>query len=81
MLVFAGLAVVLAAAGLIGVLLRGQFFLEDNPNLALQKGVRATCDSVEQEALSAAMAIDGDDTAPTIYNWNFPKKFQFLLLC
>ena len=62
MLVFAGLAVVLAAAGLIGVLLRGQFFLEDNPNLALQKGVRATCDSVEQEALSAAMAIDGNDT-------------------
>lgn len=61
LLVFAGLAVVLAAAGLIGVLLSGQIFLEDNPNLALKKGVRATCDSVEQETLSAEMAIDGND--------------------
>lgn len=59
-LVFTALAVVLAAAGLVGVLLRGQFG-EDNPNLALKKGVKATCDSVEQESLSAAMAIDGND--------------------
>lgn len=59
-LVFAAIAVVLAAAGLVGVLLRGQFG-EDNPNLALKKGVKATCDSVEQESLSAAMAIDGND--------------------
>ncbi len=57
----AGLAVVLAAAGLVGVLLRGQLFGDDNPNLALKKGVKATCDSVEQESLSAAMAIDGND--------------------
>lgn len=62
MLAFAALAVVLAAAGLIGVLLRGASFGESNPNLALRKGVKATCDSVEQEALSAAMAIDGNDT-------------------
>ncbi|MDE6601713.1 MAG: family 20 glycosylhydrolase [Lachnospiraceae bacterium] len=61
MLAGAGLAVVLAAAGLVGVLLRGQLFGDDNPNLALKKGVKATCDSVEQEALSAAMAIDGND--------------------
>ncbi len=62
MLVGAALAVVLAAAGLIGVLLRGLPFGEANPNLALKKGVKAACDSVEQEALSAAMAIDGNDT-------------------
>ncbi len=62
MLAGAALAVVLAAAGLIGVLLRGQHLGDDNPNLALQKGVKATCDSVEQEALSASMAIDGNDT-------------------
>ena len=61
LLVGAALAVVLAAAGLVGVLLRGQLFGEDNPNLALKRGVKATCDSVEQEALSAAMAIDGND--------------------
>lgn len=60
-LVFAGLAVVLAAAGLVGVLLREQFSGNDNPNLALKKGVKATSDSVEQESLSAAMAIDGND--------------------
>ncbi len=59
-LVFTALAVVLASAGLVGVLLRGQFG-EGNPNLALKKGVKATCDSVEQESLSAAMAIDGND--------------------
>lgn len=62
MLAGAVLAVILAAAGLIGVLLREQPFGEANPNLALKRGVKATCDSVEQEALSAAMAIDGNDT-------------------
>lgn len=62
MLAAAAFAVVLAAAGLVGVLLRGQHFGADNPNLALKRGVKATCDSVEQEALSAAMAIDGNDT-------------------
>lgn len=61
MLAGAALAVVLAALGLVGVLLRGQFSGDGNPNLALQKGVKATCDSVEQESLSAAMAIDGND--------------------
>ena len=56
------LLVVMAAAALVGVLLRGQYFGDANPNLALKRGVKATCDSVEQEALSAAMAIDGNDT-------------------
>lgn len=60
-LVFAAFAVVLAAAGLVGVLLRGQLSGDDNPNLALKKGVKATCDSVEQASLTAAMAIDGND--------------------
>lgn len=55
------LVVLLAAGGLVGVLLRGHFFGTHNPNLALSKGVKATADSVEQEALSAAMAIDGND--------------------
>lgn len=62
MLAGAAFAVVLAAAGLIGVLLRGQHFGDANPNLALKRGVKATCDSVEQETLSAEMAIDGNDT-------------------
>ena len=61
MLAGAALAVVLAAGGLIAVLLRGQPFGNNNPNLALERGVKATSDSVEQEALSAAMAIDGND--------------------
>ena len=61
MLAVAAFAVVLAAAGLIGVLLRGLSF-DSNPNLALKRGVKATGDSVEQEALSAAMAIDGNDS-------------------
>ncbi|MDE6214548.1 MAG: family 20 glycosylhydrolase, partial [Lachnospiraceae bacterium] len=56
------LLVVLAAMALVGALLRGQYFGDANPNLALKRGVKATCDSVEQEALSAAMAIDGNDT-------------------
>lgn len=56
------LLVVLAAMALVGALLRGQHFGDANPNLALKRGVKATCDSVEQEALSAAMAIDGNDT-------------------
>ena len=60
-LVFGALAVVLAAVGLVSALLRGQLFGNDNPNLARKKGVKATCDSVEQESLSAAMAIDGND--------------------
>lgn len=61
MFAVAALAVLLAAGGLIAVLLRGRPFANHNPNLALQKGVKADCDSVEQEALSAAMAIDGND--------------------
>ncbi len=65
MLAGAALTVVLAAAGLVGVLFRGQLFGDENPNLALEKGVKATCDSVEQESLSAAMAIDGNDVDRT----------------
>ena len=61
LLAVAVLAVLLAAGGLVAVLLRGQSFETHNPNLALGRGVKATSDSVEQEALSAAMAIDGND--------------------
>lgn len=57
----AALAVLLAVGGLVGVLLWGHFFGTHNPNLALSKGVKATADSVEQESLSAQMAIDGND--------------------
>lgn len=53
--------VALAGAALVGVLLSGHGLGNANPNLALRKGVKATCDSVEQEALSAAMAVDGND--------------------
>lgn len=60
-LAVAALAVVLAAGGLVGILLRGHFWGNHNPNLALKKGVKATADSVEQESLSAQMAIDGND--------------------
>ncbi len=35
-----------------------------NKNLARRRGVIATCDSVEKEHLSAAMAVDGDDETP-----------------
>lgn len=61
MLAAAVLAVLLAAGGLVAVLLRGHLSSDHNPNLALKKGVKATCDSVEQESLSAQMAIDGND--------------------
>ncbi|MCM1267208.1 MAG: family 20 glycosylhydrolase [Bacteroidales bacterium] len=54
-------AVILAGAALIGVLLRTDSFSNPNPNLAMQKGVKAVCDSVEQETLSADRAIDGND--------------------
>ncbi|MDD6811532.1 MAG: family 20 glycosylhydrolase [Lachnospiraceae bacterium] len=37
------------------------FFGEKSGNLALQKGVKATCDSMETEELAADKAIDGDD--------------------
>ncbi len=36
-------------------------FFERSDNLARQRGVKATCDSVETEELSADKAIDGDD--------------------
>ena len=36
---------------------------ENSANLALQQGVRARCDSMETEELSADKAIDGDDSS------------------
>lgn len=56
----------IAAVVLVGVIFAGTLFRSDqsapnSKNLALMKGVIATCDSVENEALSADMAIDGDD--------------------
>lgn len=53
---------VLGCAILAGVFLTRQFTGGRSRNLARTKGVIATCDSVEKETLSAAMAIDGDDT-------------------
>ncbi len=61
MFVAAALAVFLTAGVLVAVLLRGHLSSDHNPNLALGKGVKATSDSVEQESLSAQMAIDGND--------------------
>ena len=57
----------IAVVALVGVIFMAVLMIRDqsaqkNPNLALRKGVTATCDSTEQEALSADMAIDGDDT-------------------
>lgn len=57
----AALVVLLTAGVLVGLLLRGHAFESRNPNLALEKGVKATCDSVEQESLAADRAIDGND--------------------
>ena len=47
------------AAGVLWLLLSRP---DRNPNLALQKGVTATCDSTETAELSADKAIDGNDT-------------------
>lgn len=56
----------LIAALLAGAVLAGFFAVRhdsgrENKNLARKRGVIASCDSVEKEHLSAAMAIDGDD--------------------
>lgn len=50
---------VLAALLLVGTLMAG--LRQDGGNLALQKGVRASSDSAENEDLTADKAIDGDD--------------------
>lgn len=49
----------LGAVGLF--LLKQGVFREKSDNLALQRGVKATCDSTEKEELGAEKAIDGDD--------------------
>lgn len=53
----------LAAVAVLGVFLlwKKGFFGEKSDNLALQRGVKATCDSMEKEELGAEKAIDGDD--------------------
>lgn len=56
----------ITAAVLVGVIFVCSLFMRDHSawnskNLALMKGVKATCDSTEKEELSADMAIDGDD--------------------
>ncbi len=53
---------VLVCMILAGFFLIRQYTGGRSRNLARTKGVIATCDSVEKETLSAAMAIDGDDT-------------------
>lgn len=56
---------VFAALFLIAILaiisVNGGLFGEQSENLALRKGVKASCDSMETEELSADKAIDGDD--------------------
>lgn len=57
-----GLLVIVLGCVILGFFLTGYFVGGRSGNLARGKGVIATCDSVEQESLSADMAIDGDDT-------------------
>lgn len=57
-----GLLVIVLGCVILGFFLTGHFVGGRSGNLARGKGVIATCDSVEQESLSADMAIDGDDT-------------------
>ncbi|MBP3475778.1 MAG: family 20 glycosylhydrolase [Lachnospiraceae bacterium] len=55
----------ITAVALVCVIFVSVLIMRDQPtnskNLALMKGVTATCDSTEKEELSADMAIDGDD--------------------
>lgn len=53
--------VVLVGVIFMTVLIMREKSAQESPNLALMKGVTATCDSTEKEELSADMAIDGDD--------------------
>lgn len=59
-LICAGILAVIVLALAAAAFLRGA--AEDRANLALRRGVIATSDSTENEALSAYMAIDGDDS-------------------
>ena len=52
----------LAAVTVLGTILLYGIRAGSSDNLALQKGVIATCDSMENETLSAYGAIDGNDT-------------------
>ncbi len=56
----------ITAVALVGLIFAAVLMIRDksaqnNRNLALMKGVTATCDSTEKAELSADMAIDGDD--------------------
>lgn len=56
----------ITAVALVGLVFAAVLMIRDksaqnNRNLALMKGVTATCDSTEKAELSADMAIDGDD--------------------
>lgn len=66
---------VLAAAVLAGVLpaVCGSFGKSDN--LALQRGVTATSDSTENAELTAAKAIDGDDSTPAS-RWSSENNWE-----
>ena len=86
---------VLVCMILAGFFLIRQYTGGRSRNLARTKGVIATCDSVEKETLSAAMAIDGDDTTlasrwSSENNWEdashyiqleFPEEISVSLLC
>lgn len=70
--------VILAALGclLLAVYLcMGQYGAGRSRNLARRKGVIATCDSVEKESLSAAMAVDGDDQTLTS-RWSSENNWE-----
>lgn len=62
----------LTAAGVI-MLLSGQS--EKSDNLARMKGVTATCDSTENEELSAYKAIDGNDRDPSS-RWSSENNWE-----
>lgn len=47
----------------------------NSANLALRKGVTATSDSTENEALTAYMAIDGDDSTPAS-RWSSENNWE-----
>lgn len=55
------IAAVLVCAVLAGLFAVRHYTGTGYKNLARRRGVIATCDSVEKEHLSAAMAVDGDD--------------------
>ena len=59
----------------IAVFVRGSLWKRDSANLALRRGVIATSDSMENEKLTAYMAIDGDDDSLTS-RWSSENNWE-----